>query len=76
MQGAALVEFRTFARPCLNSGSLGDFHCSYFVLDNIPNADYISDERSGRRPNPAPLIDIVNRNFAMLVLIMAKREAV
>jgi hypothetical protein len=33
---------------------------SYFVLDKSPNSDYIADERPGRRPNPAPLIDIVN----------------
>jgi hypothetical protein len=40
---------------------------SYFVLDNTPISDYISDYYSGRRPNPAPLIDIVKKNFAMLV---------
>jgi hypothetical protein len=37
-----------------------NFHRSYFVLDNSPNSDYIDSERPGRRPNPAPLIDIVN----------------
>jgi hypothetical protein len=40
---------------------------SYFVLYNTPSSDYISDLYPGRRPNPAPLIDIVKRNFAMPV---------
>jgi hypothetical protein len=61
--GQALVEFRTFAGTCLNSQLLGDLLRSYFVLDNIPSSDYISDELPGRRPNPAQLIDIVNRTF-------------
>jgi hypothetical protein len=42
-------------------------HCSYFVLDNTPIPEYISNHYPGRRPNPAPLIDIVKKNFAMLV---------
>jgi hypothetical protein len=33
---------------------------SYFVLDINPKSDYINHDYPGRRPNPAPLIDIVN----------------
>jgi hypothetical protein len=40
-------------------------NCSYFVLDNTPNSDYISKLYPGRRPNPAPLIDIVNKTIPM-----------
>jgi hypothetical protein len=44
-------------------------NCSYFVLDNTPNSDYISNHYPGRRPNPAPLIDIVKWKRTMLVPI-------
>jgi hypothetical protein len=50
-------------------------YCSYFVLDNTPNPDYISAHYPGRRPNPAQLIDIVNRKLAMHAPVRAKREA-
>jgi hypothetical protein len=48
---------------------------SYFVLDNTPIPDYISNHYPGRRPNPAPLIDIVKRKLAMHAPVTAKREA-
>jgi hypothetical protein len=58
--GTMVAEIMPKEMNPLGKAQKPNFNCSYFVLDNSPISDYIGDERPGRRPNPAPLIDIVN----------------